>query len=523
MLTIDQATSGALAREFDGPWALANAMIIDGTGAPPYGPAHIIIDQGRIQRIVEPRERVGDPSRHKGDVQLPDHIIDVEGGYVLPGLIDAHAHIGTPEHVEDPQYVYDLWLGHGITTTREAGALGNGLQFSVEEARKAEDRDVDAPRILPYSAFGQGWKEDLETPEDAKRWVGYAAENGARGVKFFGAAPELFEAALQECQALGIGSACHHAQKFVPRTNALITARWGLGSIEHSYGQAEVMYEDRLLPELPPGFNYTSEADRFALTGQLWAQASGPGSARWEDFLDELVELDTTLVPTFAVYVAGRDAGRARGLEWHEQYTSARLEDYFWPNEDRHGAFFFDWGTEEEVAWKENYRLWMRFVRDFSLRGGRVCAGSDGGYIYNLYGFGLIEELELLREAGMSPLEVIRAATLAGAELLGEAHETGSIAKGKRADLLVVGENPLHNLKVLYGTGHFRVTEDRELNRTKGVRLTIRGGVVRDSAAALARAREHVAASRERTPVPRGAGKSLQAHRGAGGHSPQCC
>ena len=66
-----------------------------------------------------------------------------------------------------------------------------------------------------------------------------------------------------------------------------------------------------------------------------------------------------------------------------------------------------NWGTEQEVQWKENYRLWMTFVNEYKNRGGRVTAGSDNGFIYQTYGFGFIRELELLREAGFHPLEVI--------------------------------------------------------------------------------------------------------------------
>ena len=123
-----------------------------------------------------------------------------------------------------------------------------------------------------------------------------------------------------------------------------------------------------------------------------------------------------------------------------EAYTHPALWDFFTPNRDNHGSFFFDWGSEEEAAWKDNYRRWMAFVNDYKNRGGRVTVGSDSGYIYKTYGFGTIEELELLREAGFHPLEVIRAATLAGAQALGAADRIGSIEPGKYADLVVLSE-----------------------------------------------------------------------------------
>jgi cytosine/adenosine deaminase-related metal-dependent hydrolase len=128
----------------------------------------------------------------------------------------------------------------------------------------------------------------------------------------------------------------------------------------------------------------------------------------------------------------------------------------------------------------------MQFVNDFKNRGGRVTAGSDAGFIFKLFGFAYIRELELLQEAGFHPLEVIRAATLSGAELVGLDHEIGSIQAGKKADLVIVDENPLRNLKVLYGTGHLRLDrETNQLGRVGGVRYTVKDGIVYDAQALL--------------------------------------
>ena len=121
-----------------------------------------------------------------------------------------------------------------------------------------------------------------------------------------------------------------------------------------------------------------------------------------------------------------------------------------------------------------------------------MTAGSDSGFIYKLYGFGYIRELELLREAGFHPLEVIRAATLAGAEALGLDDQIGSIEPGKLADLVVIDQNPLANLKVLYGTGALRLDEDNVPRRVGSVRYTIKDGIVFDARALLADVRRMV-------------------------------
>ena len=123
----------------------------------------------------------------------------------------------------------------------------------------------------------------------------------------------------------------------------------------------------------------------------------------------------------------------------------------------------------------------MIFLNEFKNRGGRVTAGSDSGFIYQLYGFAYVRELELLREAGFHPLEVIQSASLNGAETLGIEGLTGSVEIGKFADLIVIDENPLENLKVLYGTGAIKLDDDNNVTRVGGVKYTIKDGIVYDA------------------------------------------
>ena len=192
------------------------------------------------------------------------------------------------------------------------------------------------------------------------------------------------------------------------------------------------------------------------------------------------------------IYAASRDVMRARNADWHATYTLPTLMEFFQPSRDAHGSYWFDWTTEDEVEWRNFYRVWMSFVNDFKNRGGRVTTGSDSGYIYKLYGFGYIEELELLQEAGFHPLEVIRAATLHGAESARRAARRGrstsaSCAPGLLADLVVVDQNPLQNFKVLYGTGALRLNDRTgQPERVGGVKYTIKDGIVYDARKLLA-------------------------------------
>jgi Amidohydrolase family len=400
--------------------------------------------------------------------------------YLMPGFVDLHGHIGGREQGAGAEYVFKLWLGHGITTIRDPGS-GNGLDWVLEHKKKSAENSITAPRIKAFATFGQGAGKVLATPEDARQWVRENAQKGADGIKFFGAPPEIMAAALDENKKLGLRSACHHAQMDVARWNVLKSARAGLTSMEHWYGLPEALFTDRIVQHYPVDYNYQNESNRFEEAGKLWKQAAPPFSDHWNKVMNELLALDFTLDPTFNIYEANRDLQRARRAEWHEAHTLPSLWRFYAPSRTAHGSYWFSWGTEQEVAWKENYRLWMAFVNEYKNRGGRVTAGSDSGFIYQLYGFAYIRELELLREAGFHPLEVIKSATLNGAEALGMADQIGTVQVGKLADFAITTENPLANLQSLYGTGVIKLNAQNEVVRAGGVRYTVKDGIIFDA------------------------------------------
>jgi hypothetical protein len=459
---------------------IRGVTLINGDGSPPRGPVDIVVENNTIVGIevvgypgVEIKES-SRPKLKKGGTEL-----DASGMYLLPGFIDMHGHIGGASQGASPEYVFKLWMAHGVTTVRQPS--GRGVEEINDLKRKSNNNEIVAPRIFGYTGFGQGAKKPISSEEEARDWVRNNAKNGADGIKFFGAEPEIMSAALDENKKLGLGSACHHAQLSVARWNVLHSARAGLTSMEHWYGLPEALFEDRTIQDYPLDYNYQNEQHRFEEAGKLWAQAAKPYSKHWNAVMNELLELDFTLDPTFNIYEASRDLHRARRAEWHEDYTLPSLWKFYEPSKISHGSYWHDWGTEQEVSWRKNYQLWMTFINEYKNRGGRVTAGSDSGFIYQLYGFAYIRELELLREAGFHPLEVIRAATLNGAEALGWDDKIGSIQIGKLADFVIVEENPLANLKVLYGTGAVKLTKDNEVIRAGGVKYTIKDGVIYDA------------------------------------------
>ncbi len=485
----------------DGPHSqliIRGVMLINGNGAPPQGPIDIVVENNIIKKI----EVVGYPGVAIKDSSRPQlkpggKELDCTGMYLLPGFVDMHAHIGGKSQGAGPEYVFKLWMAHGVTTVREVG--GPGIEWTLDLRKKGDNHEIVAPRIITHTFFGTGSDKPLSTPELARAWVRENAKKGADGIKFLGAPPEIMSAALDENKKLGLHSSCHHAQLNVARWNVLHSARAGLTTMEHWYGLPEALFEDRTVQDYPLDYNYNNEQHRFEEAGRLWKQAAKPYSEHWNAVMDELLALDFTLDPTFNIYEASRDLHRARRAEWHEDYTLPSLWDFYQPSKISHGSYWHDWGTEQEVAWRENYKLWMTFVNEYKNRGGRVTTGSDSGFIFQLYGFAYIRELELLREAGFHPMEIIRSATLNGAEALGMADKIGSVSVGKLADFVVVEENPLKNLKVLYGTGAVKLTEDNEVVRVGGVKYTIKDGIIYDAKALLKEVKVMVATEKKKS------------------------
>lgn len=477
---------------------IRGATLIDGTGAPPRGPVDVVVEGDRIAGI----HAVGFPGLPIKADRRPaagDREIDAHGKYLLPGFVDSHAHIHNAEKGQKapPEYIFKLWLGHGVTTVRELYD-GKGEDRTLALKQLSANNAITAPRIVVYPYFGQYQGRPISTPAQARARVKELKKKGADGIKFFGARENILAAALAEAEQLELPTTMHHAQLDVAHANVLDTSAQGLDCMEHWYGLPEALFGDRIIQDYPSDYLYSNEQDRFAEAGRLWAQASEPGSELWNAVMDTLLERDFCISPTFTIYAASRDLMRAYTAEWHRQYTLPDLWNFYRASRERHGAYFFNWTTANEVDWRNNYQRWMQFVNEYKNRGGKVVVGSDTGYIYSLYGFGYIQELEMLQEAGFHPLEVIRAATRIGAQVLGREDDIGTVHIGKKADLIIVDENPLHNLKSLYGTGVPKLnSQSNRVERVGGVRWTIKDGIVYDAAALREDVRDMVSQAKQ--------------------------
>ena len=107
--------------------------------------------------------------------------------------------------------------------------------------------------------------------------------------------------------------------------------------MEHWYGLPEALFEDRVIQNYPPDYNYNNEQNRFEEAGKLWKQAAKPYSEHWNNVMNELISLDFTIDPTLNIYEASRDLHRARRAEWHDDYTLPSLWAFYAPSRISHG------------------------------------------------------------------------------------------------------------------------------------------------------------------------------------------
>ena len=465
---------------------IRGGIVIDGTGAPPRGPMDIVIENNKIVKV----QNVGYPGIPINESKRPqkgDYEIAAAGMYILPGFVDLHIHSGNQFKAPDAEYTYKLWMAHGITTVRGV-ALGP-MEWSLKEKERSAKNEIVAPRIYVYDRPGNGadWKGgSINDPETAKKWVKYAKKKGIDGLKLTSPRPQIMKALLEEANANKMGSVAHLSQIGVAEMNLIDAARLGLRNQTHFYGLFEALYKNNDVQPWPYDMNYNNEQHRFGQVARQWDLIHERGSPEWKALIDELLEYNFIIDPTMTAYIATRDVMRAQTAVWHEKYTLPSLWNYYTPSRYNHGAYYFDWTTADEVAWKNFYRVWMSFLNDYKNAGGRVTVSSDAGYTYNLFGFSTVEEMELLQEAGFHPLEVFRGATKHGAEAIfepkGEDIQFGVIRPGLLADLVIIGENPIENLKVLYGTGAVRLNnKTAEAELVGGVLYTIKDGIIYDA------------------------------------------
>ncbi|HEX7122521.1 MAG TPA: amidohydrolase family protein [Gemmatimonadaceae bacterium] len=484
----------------EGPYnrlVIRGAMVIPGHGGPPAGPFDIVIQGNTISEIIpfDPvsAERRGDSSRPTGD-----RVIDATGMYVLPGMIDLHTHIRTAP--QENEYAWYLRLAHGVTGM--VNAADRGLDSAMMNARRSAANEILAPRMWPIWGWGAGTnytRAQREDPAMAPEIAREMVSNGARVVSLGSVTWDttLFGAVAKAVWNAGGITTIHLPPSTIAVVNAVKAACLGATMIEHHYGYAESAL-DRQTQNFVRTYNFDNENDRFRAAGAVWLEADR--QRLLTQVADSLVKCGATMLPTRVVYEANRDFIRASSLPWLEKYTHQSLINWNLPNPAYHGAFHYDWTSDDEYYWTYAFRLWGDLIFEFNKRGGRVAYGTDDNYIWATPGFSAIRELQLMRETGMHALEVLKAATRNSAETLREPR-LGLVRPGYLADLIVVDGNPAYNLKFMYSFGDLTLDRNGQMIRTRGIVHTIKDGIVINNARLMEEVEKMVAKSKEGVPA----------------------
>jgi imidazolonepropionase-like amidohydrolase len=398
--------------------ALEGATLIDGAGGPPKEDAVILIRNGHIEAVARVNE-----------IQIPAGAerINLVGKTIIPGLIDAHAHV---ERWAAPRY-----LAWGVTTVRDLHS-GNDSGFALKN-------DLNLGAIVGPRMFTSGPMIDgvpttypnatgVATAAEARQAVDRHRIAEADYLKIYTKiTPSLLKPLMDEARALQLPVAAH-----LGKTDALTAARAGVVSLEHMAGVVQAAARN-------PAVYYRAH-DRF-LSGwtteeQGWTALDSAALARTAR---ALAQTKVAIVPTLIVHEM------LSRLDNPILLTRPGMEDV--PQDAasvRSVASLLRrtaWRPRDFQAFRRARARQDQFVREFKRAGGVIAAGTDAANQLLIPGFSLHEEMALLVDAGLTPLEAITSATRRGAQLL-HADSLGVVTPGKVADLVVLDANPARDI-----------------------------------------------------------------------------
>lgn len=406
--------------------ALTHARVIDGTGAPAAENQTIIIRDGKIQMVG--------PSTAAALQPPPDaRVIDLAGKTVMPGLVMMHEHLFFPAGrlvlFNELGWSFPrLYLAAGITSMRTAGSVEPYTDLNIRKLIEAgripgPHIDVTGPYLDGKGSFATQFHV-LEDAEDARRMVSYWADQGVTSFKgYMYITRDELGAAIDEAHKRKIKVTGHLCAVGFREAAAL-----GIDNLEHG-----IIVDTEFVPGKKPDV-CPPQNETVAQLTKLDIE-SAPVKEMIRDLVARKVAITSTL-PVFESFIANRPPLQRRVLE--SMTADARIQ-YLMTRSALNEA--------KDSPWPEAFQKEMQFELAFVRAGGLLLAGTDptgvGGVVA---GFGSQREVELLVEAGFTPLEAIRIATSNGAQYLNATDRIGSIARGRHADLIILSADPSTNI-----------------------------------------------------------------------------
>ena len=408
--------------------ALTHVRVIDGTGMAPRREQTLVIRDGKIAAL-------GDAANTK----IPEgaKVLDLSGRTIIPGLVGMHDHMYYPAPGGPPALYPEhaasfprLYLAGGVTSIRTTGSIEPYADLELK--RSIDDGKMAGPKIQVTGPYleGQGaftlQMHQLKDAEDARRTVEFWIAQGVTSFKaYMNITPEELGAATKAAHAHGIKVTGHLCSIGFREAASL-----GIDDLEHG-----LVVDTEFLADKKPGACPNPAAANKALLTLV--VASGPIHEMIHDLVAHHVAITSTL-PVFETFVPNRAPLDSRVLD--AMQPEARIS-YL-----RRRALISDGAANSD--WPALFKKELEFEHEFAKQGGVLLAGLDPtGYGGVIAGFGDQREVELLVEAGFTPLEAIHIATANGAEFLGEGDKIGTLAAGKQADLVVIDGDPSGNIK----------------------------------------------------------------------------
>ena len=409
---------------------LAHVRVIDGTGKPAVDDQNVVIEGGKIV-TVQPGADVASSTGVT--------VLDLRGYTVMPGIVGMHNHlfhIARPDLEANgdweapllvPQMTFSsprMYLAAGVTTMRTTGSVETYADLNLK--KMIDSGLVPGPHIDVTGPYLEGpnpylfmQMHQLDSPEDARRLVNYWADQGVTSFKaYMDITRDQLKAAIQEAHKRGLKITGHLCSVTYPEAAAL-----GIDDLEHGFYVNTQLDPDKQPDQCPKS------------GGKPTMEKMAPDSPEAQDLIATLVKAHvaiTSTLPVFEHSVPGRPPLRPDMLD--AMSPEARTAFLYARNLRASRSA----GNSAEMFQRD-----MQLEHAFAQAGGLLLAGPDptgnGG---TLPGFGDQREIELLVEAGFTPVEAIKVATLNGATYMGRQDQIGSIAPGKNADLVVVKGNP---------------------------------------------------------------------------------